>query len=386
MVKRRVDITPYHSKKIGSLPKGCLKCVEGLKTVLMVSGVCARDCWYCPLSDEKKGKDVTVANEWWIKTDADVLEEIRLCESGGVGITGGDPLCSMDKTLHYINLLKKEFGGDFHIHLYTCIQNASKDNLEKLFTAGLDEIRFHPDFSGGEFGLDALKTALQYPWDVGVEIPVIPKKVDITKEFIKAVDHVGVKFINLNELEISETNSQKIYEHGFEPVSDISFAVKGSYEAAGDLLEYCAKETKVDVHFCTVALKDGVQLRNRLKRRAENIALESDIISDEGLLIRGAVYLPESFPEYDYKKKLKGRGDGEKLKLIEELGFVKKNLMDSFHIPESLISIDETHFRILTGAWILEEICGEIKGLNLIPAVVEEYPSWDALITDLRRL
>jgi pyruvate formate-lyase activating enzyme-like uncharacterized protein len=57
-----------------------------------------------------------------------------------------------------------------------------------------------------------------------------------------------------------------------------------------------------------------------------------------------------------------------------------------FDIPKRLIEVDERRLRILTGAWILEEIAEEIKKMGLSPAIVEEYPTWDSLCVDLRML
>ncbi|WNY28649.1 hypothetical protein MmiEs2_08490 [Methanimicrococcus stummii] len=125
------------------LTDGCLCCREGAKMVLFVTGICHRDCFFCPLSDERKNKDVIFANERLVLTDADVLEEARSMDAKGTGITGGEPLLELEKVAHYIRLLKNEFGKEHHVHLYT--STAPRDEeLKELAGAGLDEIRFHP--------------------------------------------------------------------------------------------------------------------------------------------------------------------------------------------------------------------------------------------------
>ncbi|MFX1268591.1 MAG: hypothetical protein ACFFAK_11585, partial [Promethearchaeota archaeon] len=53
------------------IPKGCRLCLIGAKTVLFINGLCQnpKHCyWYCPISDERKGKDFTYANEIKIKS------------------------------------------------------------------------------------------------------------------------------------------------------------------------------------------------------------------------------------------------------------------------------------------------------------------------------
>ncbi len=384
---KKIIKTQHHSWRIGNLPEGCKHCIRGAKTVLLVTGLCSSGCWYCPLSERKKGKDIVVANEWWIKKDSEILREAELCDSSGAGITGGDPLCRIDRTVRYIKLLKKKFGKKFHIHLYTSGELATHENLGRLYNAGLDEIRFHPDFLNPKFKKShGLENALKFRWSVGCEIPVIPGEFEKTKKFVDYANRIGVDFLNLNELEMSETNADGMEKHDFEPISDVSFAVNGSREMAMKLLEYCAKNTKLRVHFCTVKLKDGVQLKNRMKRRAKNIAKDYDIITDEGLLVRRAIYLPEFVPSFHYKKKIESIKIEKRKIILKKLSKKVVELKRRFQIPSNLIEADARKLRILTGAWIVEEIAKDLKKSGLKSAVVEEYPTWDGLCVDLRML
>jgi pyruvate formate-lyase activating enzyme-like uncharacterized protein len=125
------------------LTNGCLCCKEGAKMVLFVTGLCPRDCFFCPISDERKNNDVLFANEQLILTDAALLKQARGMNAKGTGITGGEPLLKYDQVIHYITLLKKEFGKDHHIHMYTSMAPTDA-SLQGLAAAGLDEIRFHP--------------------------------------------------------------------------------------------------------------------------------------------------------------------------------------------------------------------------------------------------
>ena len=379
---KRITKTPYYSMLLGEMPDGCKMCVKGAKLVLFATGVCASRCWYCPLSARKKNKDVVIANEWWVKNDKDVLEEAHLCNSLGAGITGGDPLLRLERTLHYIKLLKKTFGRDFHIHLYTPGTLASVKNLKRLYSAGLDEIRFHPK----EKDRQAVKNALQYDWKVGCEIPVIPGEGMRIKKFIDFIDETGIDFLNLNELEFSETNMEQMLSHGMRTVNDVSYAIKGSHQLALKLLAYCQKNTNLNVHYCTIKLKDKVQLGNRLKRRAKNAAKEYDITTKEGLFIRGAVYLPDLYPSFNYNDKLQKLTAGQKNTYLLRLKRAAGMLAREFKIPKKLIELDQQRLRLLTGAWIIEDIASGIKKNGLKPAIVEEYPTWDALCVDLRFL
>jgi hypothetical protein len=382
---RKIVETRHYSRRVGKLPEGCRLCVRGAKLVLLATGLCGGRCWYCPLSESKKNRDVVVANEWWVERDWDILEEARLCDAEGAGITGGDPLCRLGRTVHYIQLLKRKFGKKFHLHLYTTTRYATPQALRRLNKAGLDEIRFHPDFLKSA-DLKPIREALKYDWDVGCEIPVVPGQYRQTVRFIDEIDRVGVHFLNLNQFEVSETNAKSLEDAGHFAESDVSFAVKGSSAMAEKLLKYCAEKTGLRVHYCTVRLKDGVQLRNRLKRRARNVAKEYDIVTKDGLLLRGAFYLPETTPSFSYRGMLDKLKPNQKAVLMRRLQSALKNIRRSHHLPKQLIEVDDRRLRLLTGAWIAEELADEAKALGLKPAVVEEYPTWDGLITDLRRL
>ena len=131
------------------LPEGCIQCLEGRKLVLFVTGICRQGCFYCPLPESRMGKDVVYANERKlsdVNAIGEAIEEARLSDSTGMGITGGDPLVVLDRTIDYIKAFKKHFGKKFHCHIYLTTKEVTKDKLEKLGKAGLDEVRFHPQF------------------------------------------------------------------------------------------------------------------------------------------------------------------------------------------------------------------------------------------------
>ena len=114
---RTIKKLPKNSFYFGKLPKGCKLCGKGAKLVLLVTGKCGRRCFYCPLSTEKKGRDVIFANEKLVRAEDDIIEEAKLINALGTGITGGDPMAVPNRTIAYIKLLKNAFGHNHHIHL-----------------------------------------------------------------------------------------------------------------------------------------------------------------------------------------------------------------------------------------------------------------------------
>lgn len=116
-----------------------------------------------------------------------------------------------------------------------------------LYDAGLDEIRFHPDLfePSSKFlnrEIENLKNAFDFNWDVGGEVPAVPGFEDRIKWFAGILDKWGGKFLNINELEYSETNLRNLLNRGYKPVSNESSAIKGSLELGLRILEV-GKET-----------------------------------------------------------------------------------------------------------------------------------------------
>ncbi len=393
---RTITKTKWHSYKIGKLARGCRLCVSGSKLVLFVTGLCIRTCYFCPLSDKKYKKDVTYADEWPTKNINEIIKEAKLINAQGAGFTGGDPLCKLSRTLDYIRILKKTFGKKFHIHLYTSLDLVNKYNLKILSNAGLDEIRFHLDLDSDRLW-KKINLALNYDWDVGIEIPAVPKKEKNIKKLINFIDKTNktnknkIKFLNLNELEISDNKVNELSKLGYNTKNQLSYAVKGSEGLALKLLGYIKKnKIKLNVHYCTATLKDKVQLANRIKRRAKNIKKPYDIMTKEGTLIRGAIYLAGLKPGMGYRKKL--LKITHKPALIKKLSLIKNNLKKDFKIKN--MDIDENKLRILTSVKEINKIKDQInscllknifkdkrllKNKELFLAIVEEYPTYDQL-------
>ncbi len=323
---RKITFTPAKSALVGELPQGCRLCISGEKLVLFVSGLCPRNCFYCTLSDKRKNADKSWANEQLIESDEDLLKEAKLCQARGAGITGGEPLLrkNIGKTLHCIALLKKNFGKDFHIHLYTSGIGMSDAVLQQLEDAGLDEIRFHLDINN-EANWKILLPALKHKFNVGVEIPCIPGTFGKLKKLALWLDAEGAKFLNLNEFELSELQYEEMQKRGFILASGGIRQVKGSRELAQKLLSFAAKNPvahsarsqlfracleklsnrswkdlrapsvpqnckMLSVHFCPTMLKDVYQYTNRIRRRAESIKKPFETVTKEGLLKKGVIF------------------------------------------------------------------------------------------------
>ena len=323
--------------------------------VLLVTGECSSGCFYCPLSESKRGRDVMYANERPFDSPDEAIEEAHLIGAKGTGVTGGDPAEVLERACTLIGALKAEFGPDHHVHLYTS-RPLDRGSLEALAAAGLDEVRFHPsvddlrDVAAAGF-TEAVATATSLGMEAGYEVPVLPDRGEDLRAFLASLGRAeGAPFVNLNELEFSTTNADPLKRTGYRVRSDISAAVAGSEELGRALVEEFAP-SGLRVHYCSSSFKDAVQLRNRLARRAERVARPHELVTDDQTILKGIV-------ETDDPAK------------------VARQLMTRFDVPAELLVVDEERGVLELAAWVIEELADEIEGDCYL---VEEYPTWDRL-------
>ncbi|MEM4491560.1 MAG: radical SAM protein [Sulfolobales archaeon] len=239
--------------------------MSGAKSVVFATGLCSVGCYYCPISPQRKSRDVVYVNDVAVESLRDLVEEVAASMSEGVGITGGEPLLVLDRVLEVIKVLKDVFGSRFHVHLYTSGVGLTEEIMGRLVSAGLDELRVHVV---SDRSLEAVELALNYPVDVVVENPAIPSDSERLKNLVSTLSSLGVKYVNLNELEVSELNFDLLSLKGFR-VSSSGRSVEGSREVALEVLKWVEEAgLGLSVHYCPALYKDAYQYPRRLLRRA----------------------------------------------------------------------------------------------------------------------
>ncbi len=311
--------------------------------VLFVTGICGKNCFYCPVSNERREKDVIFANENRVQKDEDLIDTAVSMEALGTGITGGEPLLRLERVIHYIKFLKNRFGKSHHIHLYTAL-SPNRGVLESLKNAGLDEIRFHPPPDlwaniGKSYYMNSITWAHELGISVGIEIPSIASDFSGILALLEKVDG----FLNINELEFSETNVEELKKRGYAPVSDISSAAQGSKEVAEAL-----KGEKI--HFCSSGFKDAVQLRERFKRIAKKVSRDFDEITEDGTLVYGVI-------------------EGASPDILKDAGVSD----DMYAVMEDSIE---------TTWWIASDLADDLKKIGRSAWVIERYPMKDGMIVE----
>lgn len=356
MIKSNIIKTPFASFCIENpknIAEGCKYCVKGQKLVLFISGICSRSCFYCSLSNKRKNKDVVWANEKQCKNVKDVLEEVKDSRAKGAGITGGDPLCRLERVLKYTQALKQNFGKSFHIHIYLPTKLVTRNKLKEL-SRYIDEVRFHPLFLTNNLEiikkeLKKIKLASEF-WpkeSIGIELPLIPDKFIETLRIIRACS-LFIGFVNLNEFEISDTNFNYVTKHYI--LNPNTYTIKGSKELGLKIMKEL-KNSELLVHLCTARTKNLYQYKNRLKRHK---ILPHGFRTAEGSVRYFAIY----------SKNLKKLN-----KVAKELKKFKQ------------IYIDKNNKRIILSEKIIEKILKKYKVTR-----VEELPTSDSTLISLEYL
>lgn len=280
------ETTGYYNKV---LPVGCRYCLMGAKIVVFITGICLDKCWYCPISREKKGRDVIFVDEEPVRNINEIILEAYRVNAFGAGITGGDPIYVIDRTYNVVKELKKEFGDKFHIHLYTSGRLVDENILGLLEESGVDEVRFH---IYDRRLISVLKKAVKTGMDIGVEVPFIPldNYIEFLKSLLVEIESIGVKFVNINELEVSETNIEAMVLHGLTPQG---LTVKETLSKLKEFLSWCSDNVKnLAIHYCTLSYKDNVQFRRRMIRKALNTLGAHEVVTKDGTNISIVVEEP----------------------------------------------------------------------------------------------
>ena len=340
--------------------EGCVQCQAGSKLVLFVTGKCHWGCAYCPLSENRRESPDMFANERRCSTWDEVIEEGRAMDATGTGITGGDPMLDLERSLEAIRALKDAFGPAHHIHLYTSIP-IDAAVAERLAEAGLDELRFHLLNLQTANYVDSITAAANAGITTGVELPCEPDKEDALRQVVADLCDLPVAFLNLNELEITTGNVEKMDVRGFNLAGGLSAAAEGSADL-GHALKALAEDLDAPYHlkFCTAHYKDAGQLRHRFKRRAAITMRPYEVLSEDDTLLFGAIPCPPEHAEEDLAE-----------------------LREVLDLPEAWARYDPAHQRIEFPLAAAEAIA---EGMEVPVVAMEVHPTHDRLEVGLVHL
>ncbi len=331
------------------IPRGCEICLRGAKLVLFVTGVCGKSCFYCPLSERRRGVDAVFADEVEVEKDLDVILEARAIDAEGTGVTGGDPILRTPRVVRYVRMLKGFFGEGHHVHLYTNGRHVTREVLLRLKEAGVDEMRFHPERKDWH----KIAMAKEAGFVAGAEMPAIPGGEKPLMELVGYLSGIGADFLNLNQLEFCPQNALQMKQRGFSLEKGGMVSVEGSEEAARSVVRWASESgVELPIHYCTSSVKDAVQTRMRLMRRGKNVARPYETIDGEGVLSKLAIDL--------------GVGSSHSKAAA-------KALAQKMCVPSWAVGVDRTGSCIEAPAFLADAVAKAVPQASV--SMVKEYPT-----------
>jgi len=217
--QKKIKKLEYHASghcvHIGKISPGCYRCFTPNKFAInILSGMkCNAKCTYC--TTDKKGREPTKTTTRNLKLHIlrnSCLPDYNPSKFSFTG--GGEPLMYVNRIAEFMKVIRDAERctqkRPWH-YLYTNGLLADNDMLLRLRNLGFDEIRFHlgaTNFS--EKVYKNLKNATRYFKVVSVETPAWPPHRKKLFEMLPRINDIGVKHLNIGEIEINKNNLQRI--------------------------------------------------------------------------------------------------------------------------------------------------------------------------------
>ncbi len=217
--QRRIKNLKYHALgncvHIGKISPGCISCFKAdpFCTNFNCGAKCNLNCIYCP-SDKEVKEFTKQANRKWKKK---LLLDSKKPDYNPLVYSfsgGGEPLLYIDlisEIMKLIHNLTKHLKRKPWLYLYTNGTVVDKEMILKLRDLGFDEIRFHlgaTNFSKGVY--QYMSIAVKYLNTVTVETPAWPPHRKQLFQMLPIIEDIGVKHLNLTEIEFNENNTERI--------------------------------------------------------------------------------------------------------------------------------------------------------------------------------
>lgn len=265
------------------LSPGCRICAAGRWSCLFVNGRCNARCFFCPTEQEH----VAIAETSGVRFEdpREYVEYVATFGYEGVGLSGGEPLLTPDRTLAFARAVKRRLGAGVYLWLYTNGILATEDALRQVADAGVDEVRF--DLAATGYRLDAVTRACALVPRVTVEIPAVPEDEETVAALLPRLRDAGVRHLNLHQLRLTPHNREKLVRRGYAFVPGPRVTVLGSELTALRLLRR-ALETGVGlpVNYCSFIYKSAYQKAGAGLRQAPFMAEPYERVTATGAIRR----------------------------------------------------------------------------------------------------
>lgn len=263
------------------ISKGCELCGQGEWSCLFITGICNANCFYCPADQSKD--DLPQTQKLIFENSELYINYINKFKFKGVSLSGGEPLMVFDRTLEFIQQVRKNCDPEIYIWMYTNGILVTDEKLEKLADAGLNEIRF--DIGAVNYNPKVLKNAAKYIANVTVEIPAVPHHKEQLFEILPTLVEYGVTNLNLHQLRLTQYNAPKLlpqeytFLHGEQP------SVAESELTAFEIMQFVNdQKLNIGVNYCNFQYKNRFQKAGFRNKMADVLVEPNEEITQNGYL------------------------------------------------------------------------------------------------------
>ena len=267
----------------GQLSPGCQACTKGKWTCLFVGGKCPNNCFFCPLPQNEERPPNAEGIEFY--NVQEFISYHKKAQITGVSFSGGESMLYLDIVKEYCTAVRKEFSSEMYIWCYTSGLGVTKDSLKVLRQAGVEELRFN--IAAFDYDLSKLVLAKKYIPKVTVEIPAIPEDLPKLKKLVKELELIGVDYLNLHELHLSEFNEKEIAKRGYKLNRlETGCTIHDSEMTILKLMEFAANNNiKLPINSCKFIYKSKIPCNAKNMRAAKLLGLESwEELTETGLI------------------------------------------------------------------------------------------------------
>lgn len=260
---------------------GCRRCAAGDWSCLFINGICNGGCFFCPADQTEMGEPTTQTLRFADPEDyAGYIEKFGF---KGVSMSGGEPLMSFERTISFIEAVRDRCGADVHIWLYTNGKLVTREKLQALKEAGVDEVRFniyaHHDF------LEKIGAASGLIDNVTVEVPAVPEDFDRMKKTMEDLRQSGVRFLNLHQLRLTPHNFRHLSERGYTFLHGPRITVMESELAALKLMKHNLEAgIGLAINYCSFPYKNRYQKAAERRRHAQCILKPYEDLTEAGMI------------------------------------------------------------------------------------------------------
>jgi pyruvate formate-lyase activating enzyme-like uncharacterized protein len=271
------DTKPFYHQISG----GCQRCGQGTWSCLFITNKCNGSCFYCPVPQQ--ADEPPSSQGLTFETPEAYAEYINFFRFDGVSFSGGEPLLFFDRTLRYLEEVRKSCDPGIYIWMYTNGLLADETKFRKLADAGLNEVRF--DIGATGFKLDRIKPAKNIIPNITIEIPAVPEEKENLIKLLPEMAEAGVTNLNLHQLRLTKHNAPKLVKRSYTFIQAEQPVALESELAALEIMEAAKKQNPgIGINYCSFFFKNRFQKAGFRRQVANVLADPDEVLTEKGFI------------------------------------------------------------------------------------------------------